>query len=74
MITGAMRTTPTKVMEMLLDLPIHSIVVEAVTLISAYHLPRPDQEDLEIGQGIVWKKAERVDNKFAMAKDHTTPR
>ncbi len=45
----AMRTTPTEAMEMLLDLPTLSTVVEAPALTAAYCLPRPDQKALEMG-------------------------
>ncbi len=72
MITGAMRTTPIKVMEMFLDLPTLSIVLETTDLMAAYSPPRPNQKALETDMTI-WKKAEKVDNKFVMIKDHTTP-
>ncbi len=42
-IIGVMRTTPTEVQEMFLDLPIlGTAVVESATLMAAYRLPRPD--------------------------------
>ncbi len=68
MITGAMRTTPTKVMEMLLDLPTLSTMVQVAALIATYHLPRPNQKYLEMGHDTIWKKAEKVDNKFGNVK------
>ncbi len=42
MITGAMRTTLTKVLEMFLDLPTLGMVVESVALMAAYRLPKPN--------------------------------
>ncbi len=42
MITGPMRTTPTKVLQMLSDLPQLVTVTEAATLAAAHHLPRPN--------------------------------
>ncbi len=67
MITGAMRTTPIKMMEMLLNLPTLSTVIEAATLTAAYRLPRPDKRP--------WKRdiaesgrLKNVDNKFTMKK------
>ncbi len=49
MITEAMRTTPTKVPEMLLDLPTLGMAVESAALIVAYRLLRPDLRNLGIG-------------------------
>ncbi len=49
MITEAMRTTPTKVLEMLLDLPTLGTVVESAALMAAYRLPRLDPKNLGIG-------------------------
>ncbi len=46
MIQGAMRTTPTKVLEMLLDLPTLGTVVESAALMAAYCLLRPDPRNL----------------------------
>ncbi len=42
MITGAMRTTPTKVLETFLDLPILGIAVESAALMAVYRLSRPN--------------------------------
>ncbi len=42
-----MRPTLTKVMELLLDFITASTLVVAVTLITAYHIPRPEQEILK---------------------------
>ncbi len=47
-ITGAMRTTPTKVLEMLLDLPMFGMAVETAAPKAAYCLPRPDPRNLGI--------------------------
>ncbi len=74
MITGAMRTTPTKLMEMLPDLLNLSMVVNVAALTAAYRLLRPDQKARKTGHGRIWKKAEKADNKFTMTKHHTTPR
>ncbi len=40
MITGAMRTTPTKVLEKFLDLPTVGTAVESAALMAAYRLLR----------------------------------
>ncbi len=61
MITGTMRTTPTKVMEMLLDLPTLNTMVKIASSTTAYHFQRPDQKVLETGHGRICKKAETVD-------------
>ncbi len=58
-ITGAMRTTPTKMLEILLDLPQLGTVVEAVALAAACRLRRPNQNALKIGHSRIWIKAER---------------
>ncbi len=70
MITGAMRSTPTKVLEMLLDLPTLGTVVEFATLMAACHLPRSDLRNLGIGHNRIWAKADKLDSKFSMVKDH----
>ncbi len=49
-ITDEMRTTPTKVLEMLLDLPTLGMAVESAALKSAYHLPRLDPRNLGISE------------------------
>ncbi len=49
MTTGVMRTTPIKVLEMFTDLLPFGMVVEAVPLMAAYCLPRPNTKYLEIG-------------------------
>ncbi len=49
MITGAMKTTPTKVLETLLDLPTLGMAVESAALMAAYNLPRTGPWKLGIG-------------------------
>ncbi len=74
MIKGAMRTTPTKVQEMFLDLPTLETVVESAALMAVYRLPRPNPKNLGIGHNRIWAKADKMDNKFSMIKDHVTLR
>ncbi len=74
MITGAMRTTPTKVLELLVDLLTLGRAVESAALVAAYCLPRPDLRNLEIEHNRFWAKADKVDRKFSMIKDHATLR
>ncbi len=74
MITEAMRTTPTKVLEMFLDLPTLGMAVEFTAPISTYLLPRPNTKNLEIGHNQIWAKADKMDNKFSMIKDYVTLR
>ncbi len=64
MITGAMRTTPAKVPEMILDLSTRGMAVECAALMAAYLLPRPDL----IGHNRIWAKADKVDCKFSIIK------
>ncbi len=49
MITGAMRTTPTKALEMLLYLPTLRTTQESAALMTAYRLLRLDSRNLGIG-------------------------
>ncbi len=49
MVTGAMKMTPTKVLEMLLDLPTLGMAAESAVLMTAYRLPRPDPRNLGTG-------------------------
>ncbi len=70
--TVAMRTTPIKMLEILLDLPTLRTVVESAALMAAYHLLRPDLRNLRIGHNRIWAKADKVDTKFNMIKDHIT--
>ncbi len=74
LITGAMRKSLTKVVEILVDLPILSMMVEAAALTSAYHLPGLDRKTLELGHGTMWKKGKKLDNKSVVTKYHTTQR
>ncbi len=71
MITGAMRTTPTKVLAMFLDLPTLGTAVESAALMAAYHLPGPDLRNLGIGHNRIRAKADKVDSKFSMMTDVT---
>ncbi len=72
MITEAMRTTPTKVLEMFLDLPTLRMAIESTALMDAYSLSRPNPKNLGIGHNRIWAKADKMDNKFSMIKDHVT--
>ncbi len=74
MITGAMRTTPTKELEMFSNLPPLGTEEEAAAFMAAYRLPRPNSKNLEIGHTRIWVKAEEVGSKFNVTKDHTTLR
>ncbi len=67
MITGAMRTTPTKVLEMLLD-----VTTLGTTVGSG--IWRPDPRNLGIGLNRIWAKSDKVDSKFSLIKDHVTMR
>ncbi len=67
MIIRAMRTTPTKVLEMFM-------AVESAALMVAYRLPRPNLKNLGIGHSRIWVKADKMDNKFCMIKDHVNLR
>ncbi len=73
MITGAMRTTSTKVLEMFLDLLTLGMAVELAALMVAYRLPEPNPKNLEIVYNRIWAKADKVDSKFSMIKDYITP-
>ncbi len=74
MITGAMRTTPIKVLEMPLDLPILETAMESAALKAAYRLLRTDPRKLGIGRNWIRAKADKVDSKFSTIKDHITLR
>ncbi len=71
---GAMRTTPTKVLEVLLDLPILRMAVESEAPMAICRLPRPNPRNLEIGHNRIWAEADKVDSKFSMTKDLVTLR
>ncbi len=70
MITGAMRTTPTKVSEMFLNLPKLGMVVESTALTATYRLLKSNLKNLGIGHNQIWAKADKMDNKFKMIRDH----
>ncbi len=74
MIAGSMRTTPRKVLEILLDPPTLRMVVEFAALMAAYRLPRPDLKNLGIRHNRIWEKANKVDSTFSVIKDHVTLR
>ncbi len=61
MITRAMRTTPTKVLEMFLDLPTLRTAKESVALMAAYSLRRPNSKNLGIGHYRIWTRADNTD-------------
>ncbi len=66
--------TPTKVLEMFLDLPTLGTAVESAALMAAYRLPRPNPKNLGVGHNWIWVKADKMDNKFSMIKDHVSLR
>ncbi len=72
MITGAMRITSTKALEMFLDLPTLETAEESAALMAAYRLLRPDPRILGVGHNRIWAKSDQVDSKFSMIKDHVT--
>ncbi len=49
MITGAMRTTSTKVLEMFLNLPTLGMAVKSAALMAVYHLLRVNPKNVVIG-------------------------
>ncbi len=57
-ITGTMRTTPTEMLEILLDLPILRMAVESLALMAAYRLLRPNLRHPGIGHNQIWAKAD----------------
>ncbi len=66
MITGAIKMTPTKVLEMLFDLPTLGMMMEPAALMIAYCLARLDPRNLGMGHNQIWAKADKVDSKFSM--------
>ncbi len=46
--------------------------MESAALIAAYPLPRSDLRNRGIGHNQIWAKADKVDSKFRMIKDHVT--
>ncbi len=73
MITGAMRTTPSEVLEMFLDLP---TLRAAVVCSTDGSIPpaKTKSENLRMEHNRIWVKADKTDNKFSMLKDHVTLR
>ncbi len=71
MITGAIRTTPTRYSWNCQHL---ESAMESAALMAAYCQPMPDPRNLGIGHNRIWAKADKVDNKFNMIKDHVTLR
>ncbi len=73
MITGGMRTTPTKVLEMLLDLPALGTAVESAALTTVYHIPKPDSRNLGIGHHRIRAKTDKVDSKVSNDEGQCNP-
>ncbi len=65
-----MRTILAEVLEMLLDLPILSMMVEVAAL-TANTASKTRSKCLETGHGTIWKNPEKFTITFAMTKDHT---
>ncbi len=59
---------------MFLDLPTLRTAVESAALIAAHRLRRSNLKNLGIEHNQVWAKADKMDNKFSMIKDHVTLR
>ncbi len=74
MIIGVMRRTPTKALEMFLDLPTLGMVVEAAALMAVYQLPRPNLTTPEIKQNRMWIQADKVESKYKTTNHHTNLR
>ncbi len=72
MITGAIRTTPIKKLEMLLDPPILGMAMESAALMAAYCLRRPDTRSLGIEHNRIQAKTYKVNSKFNKIKEHVT--
>ncbi len=69
-----MRTTPTKVLEMFLDLPTRVMAAESAAPMASYHrLPRPDTKNPGIECNRIWAKADKM-NQFSLIKDHVALR
>ncbi len=56
---------------MLLDLLTLITVAEAAALTAS---TETRAENMKVGHGTIWKKAEKKDNNFVMTKDHITSR
>ncbi len=74
MIIGAVRTTSTKVLEVLLDLPTLGTTVESAALMAVYRLPRPDPRNpgRGIGYNRIQARADKVGSYLSMIKDCVT--
>ncbi len=72
MVTGVMRTTPTKVLEMFLDLPTLGMAMESAALMASYRLPRLDPRNVGIEHNRIWTNANKMDSNFSMIKDCVT--
>ncbi len=67
---GGHGTTPTKGLETFLNLPTLGMAVESAALMAAYRLLRRNLKNLGVGHNQIWVKADKMDNKFSMIKDH----
>ncbi len=72
MITGAIRTTLIKLLEMFLDLTSLRTAVKATVLAATNRLQRSNLTTLETNR--IWVKADKIDRKFKTKKNHTTLR
>ncbi len=68
MISAAMRTTPTKVLEMFWNLPTLRMAVAAAALMAAYRLLRPNSKNIGIRHNQIWVKSDKM-GKFNMIKE-----
>ncbi len=59
MITGAVRITPTKMLETFLDLQPLGIMMEVAALVGACHLPRPNMTNPETGPKIPFSSIQK---------------
>ncbi len=59
---------------MLLDLPTLGTAMESAALMTAYRLLRPDPRNIGVGHNRIWAKADKVDSKFSVIKEHVTLR
>ncbi len=48
--------------------------VESAALMAAYRLLRPNPKNLGMEHNRIWVKADKMDNKFSIIKDHITLR
>ncbi len=60
--------------EMFLDLSSFGTAVESASLMAAYHLPKTNSRNLEIRRKRICAKANKMDSKFSIIKDHVTLR